>query len=162
MTFTTRIMKYQHFHPPGMPLCSTYNEILTFSLFRSAPGSGFFVFVRGIVELAWGPSRWVWAETAHNDTPWEPHFFEPLGGGRFLLHLFTMVLTMGHIYIYIYIFATEHKWIIMDYHGLSLIIYVFWNINIFTLRRSLLLHVYWNINIFILPERLFAQRIVKY
>ena len=34
VTFTTRIMKYQHFHPPGTSFCSTYNEILTFSLSR--------------------------------------------------------------------------------------------------------------------------------
>ncbi len=30
VTFTTRIMKYQHFHPRGAPSRSTYNEILTF------------------------------------------------------------------------------------------------------------------------------------
>ena len=32
VTFTTRVMKYQHFHPPGVSFCSTYNEILTFLL----------------------------------------------------------------------------------------------------------------------------------
>jgi len=32
VTFTTRITKYQHFHPPGTSFCSMYNEILTFSL----------------------------------------------------------------------------------------------------------------------------------
>ena len=31
VTFTTRIMQYQHFHPPGASFCSTYTEILTFS-----------------------------------------------------------------------------------------------------------------------------------
>ena len=30
--FALHIMKYQHFHPPGTSFCSTYNEILTFSL----------------------------------------------------------------------------------------------------------------------------------
>ena len=39
MTCTTRLMKYQHFRPPGAPFCSTYNEILAFSLSGGDPGS---------------------------------------------------------------------------------------------------------------------------
>ena len=30
VTFTTRIMKYQHVHPPGTSFCSQYSEIFTF------------------------------------------------------------------------------------------------------------------------------------
>ena len=39
VTFTIRIMKYQHFHPPGTSFCSKYNEILTFWPSRGDYGS---------------------------------------------------------------------------------------------------------------------------
>ena len=174
-------MKYQHFRPPGTPFRSTYNEILTFLLsapFRSTyneiltfflSGGNFYYMSNEISTFPSPPDRLFDVRIMkyyHFCSPEVTfttrilkyqHFLPP---GTSFCSTYTEILTFplsgGHFY-YTYneisTFAPSRN---------VLLLYVYWNINIFTLWRSLLLHVYWNINIFILPERLFALRILKY
>ena len=145
-------MKYRHFHPPGTSFCSTYTEILTFSL-----SGGDFYYTFNEISI-FSPSqnvfllcvywniniltlqRWLWP---HPGTPqkysrssraWKSNLFNKKTKRKHEKHRYLFVIFEDPL------------------EGTPLL----------ACRRWLLLHVYWNINIFTLPERLFALRIMKY
>ena len=163
MTFTTRIMKYQHVHPPGTYFCSTYSEILTFwpsrgdygrpsarAALPATTGPWLTEDLNTLPGVFRGPSAVSPSASCPKglDTVGLPevtfttrimkyqHFHPP--GTSFCStynEILTFLLSGGNFY------HTYNEISTFSPYQNVFLLYIYWNINIFILRRLLLLHV---------------------